>query len=312
VVVLKEAVIEGYDWYALSRSLWCRTFGAMELRPLYLLAFAVGTTLGMLILLQAAERLTSPHTIASDLKADNAARRLVRVGQVIGVFLVAASAVKNSAEGVSVGRDVMWVAAFGSVSVLLLAVTGRLGIRLLLQGRLSSEIDRGNSAAGLAAGANYVSAGIITSRAIGGTDLRSLGVSLVFFVIAQLTLHVFVSLFRALTTYDDAEQIHGENFAAALSYSGALIAFSIIIARALDGDFVSWSESLRGYGAVLLLGLMLYPVRQIFVQVLMLHARFTLRGGRLDSGIAVERNEGMGAIEAAAYLATALSIARLV
>jgi uncharacterized membrane protein YjfL (UPF0719 family) len=261
----------------------------MEMRPLYVLAFAVGTTLGMLVLLQLGERLTSAHTIASDLKADNSARRLVRVGQVLGVFLVAASAVKNSAEGVSVARDVIWVSAFGSVAVLLLAVTGRLGIRLLLQGRLQSEIDRGNAAAGLAAGAHYVAA----------------------VVIAQLTLHVFVSLFRALTSYDDAEQIHGENMAAALSYSGALIAFSIIIARALDGDFVSWAVSLRGYGAVLLLALMLYPVRQFFVQVLLLHAPFTLRGGRLDRGIGVERNEGMGALEAAAYLATALSIARL-
>jgi uncharacterized membrane protein YjfL (UPF0719 family) len=284
----------------------------MELRPLYVLAFAVGTTLGMLILLQLGQRLTSHHTIGSDLKADNMARKLVRVGQVLAVFLVASSAVRNSAEGVSVAKDLMWVSAFGAVSVFLLELTGRLGMRLLLEGRLENEIERGNSAAGLAAGANYVSAGIITSRAIGGTDLRSLGVSLVFFVIAQVTLHVFISLFRALTTYDDAEQIHGENMAAALSYSGALIAFAIIIARALDGDFVGWEVSLRSYGGVLLLGLLLYPVRQFFVQVLMLHGPFTLRGGRLDSGISVERNEGMGALEAAAYLATALSIAHLV
>lgn len=284
----------------------------MDLRPLYVLAFAVCSTLGMLVLLQLGERLTSTHTIASDVRSDNTARGLVRVGQVIGVFLVAASAVKNSAEGVSLGRDVLWVSAFGVVAVVLLAVTGRLGIRLLLQGRLTEEIDRGNAAAGLAAGAHYVAAGIITSRAIGGTDVRGLGVSLVFFVIAQVTLHVFVSLFRALTTYDDAEQIHGENMAAALSYAGALVAFAIIIACALEGDFVSWTTSLRGYGQVLLFGLMLYPVRQLFVQVLMLHAPFTLRGGRLDKGIAVERNEEMGALEAAAYVATALSIARFV
>jgi uncharacterized membrane protein YjfL (UPF0719 family) len=284
----------------------------MELRPLYVLAFAVATTLGLLVLLQLGERVISRHTIASDLKADNAARRFVRVGQVLAVFLISASAVKSSMEGGSLGQDALWVTAFGATAVLLLSITGRLGIRLLLQGRLESEIDRGNRAAGLAAGAHYVAAGIITSRAIGGTDVHSLGVSLVFFVIAQLTLHVFVSLFRALTTYDDAEQIHGENMAAALSYSGALIAFAIIIARALDGDFVTWEVSLRGYGEVLLLALMLYPVRQLFVQVLMLHSGFTLRGGRLDAGIAVERNEGMGAIEAAAYLATALSIARLV
>jgi uncharacterized membrane protein YjfL (UPF0719 family) len=284
----------------------------MEMKPLYVLAFAVGTTLALLVLLQLVERVASHRTLAKDLTADNAARRLLRVGQVLGVFLIAASAVKTSTAGGSVGQDILWVSAFGSVAVVLLSVTGRLGIRLLLQSRLEAEIERGNSAAGFAAGAHFVAAGIITSRAIGGADWRSLGVSLVFFILAQVTLHVFVSLFRALTTYDDAEQIHGENMAAALSYSGALIAFAIIIARALDGDFTSWEESLRGYGEVLLLGLLLYPVRQLFVQVLMLHSGFTLRGGRLDTGIAVERNEGMGAIEAASYLATALSIARLV
>jgi uncharacterized membrane protein YjfL (UPF0719 family) len=284
----------------------------MELRPLYVLAFAVGTTLGLLVLLQLVQRVGSRHTIASDLEADNSARRLVRVGQVVGVFLVSAAAVKNCVVGDRILRDVLVVAAFGAVAVVLLVVTGRFGIRLLLQDRLSVEVERGNDAAGLAAGAHYVAAGVITSRAIGGTDFRSMGVSLVFFVIAQVTLHVFVSLFRALTTYDDADQIHGENMAAALSYSGALVAFAIIIARALDGDFVTWPESLRGYGGVLLLALTLYPVRQLFVQVLMLHSPFTLRGGRLDRGIAVERNEGMGALEGAAYLATAFSIAQLV
>ena len=284
----------------------------MDLHPLYVLAFAVGTTLGMFVLLQVGQRITSPHALHTDLTADNSARRFLRVGQVLAVFLVAASAVKSSAEGVSVTRDVTWVAAYGTVSLVLVALTGALGVRLLLQARLPAEIARGNVAAGLAAGAQYVATGIITSRAIGGTDARNLVVSLAFFVLAQLSLQVFVGLHRALTTYDDAEQIHGENLAAALSYAGLVISFAIIIANALDGDFVSWEVSLRGYVEMLAFGLLLYPVRQIFVQVLLLRAPFTFRGGRLDKGIAVERNEGLGALEAAAYLATALSITRLV
>ena len=284
----------------------------MDLRPLYLLAFAVGTTLGMLVLLQVGQRITTTHSVAEDLRSGNSARRLLRVGQVLAIFLIAASAVKSSAEGLSVTRDIMWVAAFGSVSVMLVSVTGRLGIKMLLKSRLPKEIERGNVAAGLAAGAQYVATGIITSRAIGGTDLRSLGISLVFFVIAQLTLYMFVGLFRALTTYDDAEQIEGENLAAALSYAGVVISFAIIIARAVDGDFESWTVSLRGYGGVLLMALALYPVRQLFVQMVILRAPLTLRGGPIDTAIAVARNEGMGALEAACYLATALSIARLV
>ena len=60
-------------------------------------------------------------------------------------------------------------------------------------------------------------AAIITSRCMAGNDVGTLGISVVFFVLGQVTLHVFVSLFRALTTYDDAEQIAGENLAAALT-----------------------------------------------------------------------------------------------
>ena len=144
-----------------------------------------------------------------------------------------------------------------------------------------------------------------------GSDLRSLGISLVFFVLGQITLHVVVSLFRALTTYDDEEQIAGENLAAALSYAGLAIAVAIIVARATEGDFGGWAVSLRGYGGVLLGILALYPVRQLFVQMLLLRAPLSLRGGPLDEGIAVQRSEAIGALEAATYVATALSIARL-
>ncbi len=47
-------------------------------------------------------------------------------------------------------------------------------------------------------------------------------------------------------------------------------------------------------------------MRQILVQVVLLGAPFTFRGGRLDTGVAAERNEGIGALEAVCYLATAL------
>src|SRR5262249_19603411 len=139
----------------------------------------------------------------------------------------------------------------------------------------------------------------------------TLGISVVFFVLGQLTLHVCVSLFRALTTYDDAEQIAGENVAAALSYAGAAIAVAIIVARAAEGDFTGWESSLKGYAGVLASVVALYPVRQVFVQMLLLRSPLKLRGGPLDQGIALDRSEGIGALEAVTYVATALSITRL-
>ena len=69
--------------------------------------------------------------------------------------------------------------------------------------------------------------------------------------------------------------------------------------------------SLRGYALALTFALALYPVRQLFVQTLLLGARFSPRGGRLDRGIAAERNLGMGMMEAVSYLAAAFLVTSL-
>ncbi len=284
----------------------------MELPPLYALGFAVGTTLVLLAVFRLGRRVLAPETSVGRSFADsNAARHLLDVGQVLGVFMVAAAVVKNCVRGEDLGSDLVSAAAFGALGLVLVAVMGRLGTQLLLQSRLPSEIARGNTAAGLAAGSHYVATGIVAAHAIAGSKLRDVGLSLVFFVLAMAALWAFVTLFRALTTYDDAEQIHGENLAASLSYAGLSIGVAIIVGCALDGDFVSWEVSLKGFGMILLLALALYPVRQLFVQSLLLGAPLALRGGRLDTGIGTERNEGIGALEAVSYVATALSVSRL-
>ena len=278
----------------------------VDVKPLYMVCFGAATTLVMLVLF-----LLGRRSLAAELTKGNSAQRLLGVGQVTAIFLVASNAVKTAVKGDDVLRDATWVGAFGLAGVLLIAITGHFGVRLLLPSRLPAEIARGNTAAGLAAGAHYVATGIITSRAMAGNDVQELAISVAFFVLGQVTLHVFVSLFRALTTYDDAEQIAGENVAAALSYAGAAIALAIIIARATEGEFTGWESSLKGYVGVLACVLMLYPVRQVFVQMLLLRAPLKLRGGPLDQGIAVDRSEGIGALEAVTYVATALAITRL-
>lgn len=285
----------------------------MELPATYVMTFGAVTAVSLLVLLLAGKRLLSPeHTVAKDLARGNTAHGLLQVGEVLAVFLIAASVVQNSVTGQhGWDHDALWVAVFGVASLVLLAVTGRLGIAVLLRSRLPAEIERGNTAAGLAAGGHYVATGIIISRAVAGSDLRGLGLSFAFFAIAQLTLHFFVIAFRALTSYDDAEQIQGENLAAALSYAGITIATALIIGHALEGDFQGWTVSLLGYGKALLVVLALYPVRQILVQSLFLGGRFSFHKGSLDAAIAERRNAGAAALEAVSYVATALLVTRL-
>jgi|SRR5579859_3500238 len=273
--------------------------------PLYVTAFAVATTLGLLVLATLLRR-----GLAADLKSGNDAQRLEAVGEVLGVFVIAATTVRESVLGESVARDAAMCAAFGAIALVLAMVVGRVGVRLLL-GHLKDELARNNAAAGIAAAGQLLASSLVTSRAIAGSDLRGIGLSLAFFVIAQATLLVFVSLFRALTTYDDAEQIHGENVAASVSYAGVTVAIGIVVARAVEGDFEGWLTSLKGYGGVLLSLAALWPVRQLFVQSILLRGPLHLRGGALDVAIAERRSTGMAALEAASYLATALAIAQV-
>ena len=58
------------------------------------------------------------------------------------------------------------------------------------------------------------------------------------------------------------------------------------------------------------LALVLYPVRQLLVQGLLLGAAPTLAKGRLDVLVGRERNAGVALLEALAYVVTALVVVR--
>lgn len=282
----------------------------MATQKLYQIGVVVVTILALLAFSLLGQRLLGRST-RNELENSNTARSFVQVGHVLGVFLIVGSIVGGSISGEDPLRDLLWALLFGGAAVILLEVTGSLGVRLLLRSRMPAEIERGNAAAGIAAAAHYVATAVIIAKNITGSSLNTLAVSLVFFALAQLSLHLFVVLFRALTVYDDSEEILGENIAAALSYAGLTIGVSLVIGNASEGQFSDWSTSLLGFTLALLWNLVFYPVRQILVQGLLLGAMPALRGGRLDVAIGQERNVGIGALEAISYIATALLLAKV-
>ena len=206
---------------------------------------------------------------------------------------IVSSAIQGCVHGDDWRADLLWTTVFGGCAVLLLALVGSLGIRVLLRSRLPGEIARGNEAAGVAAAAHYAATGLVVGRCLYGDDVGTLGISVVFFAIAQATLHLFLMLFRSLTSYSDDQEIMGQNVAAALSYAGATLAIAVIVGHAAEGDFVAWGQSLRA-GA---------QIRRL--DELVLRQPFALRGGGLDRLVAQERNVGASAVEAVSYLAAA-------
>ena len=282
------------------------------LRTGYVAAFGVGTTIALLLLLRLWQRVVRPaHTVTKDLAGANPAWRMAQVGEAVAVFLLASAVVQNCLTGEGLLRDVGVVAAFGVAGLVLVQGLGHAAARLLLRGKLRAELDRGNVAAGIAAASHDVAVGLLASKAVAGSDLHALSLSLVFFALGQVAHLGGATLFRALTTYDDAEQIEGENVAAAISYGGVTLAVAIVVARALEGDFESWRTSLKGFALLVAWVLALYPTRQLVVQTLLLGARPRLRGGALDDGIAQRHDVGVAAMEAGTYIAAATAIARL-
>ncbi len=274
--------------------------------------FATGTALGLLLMFHLVQKLFSrQHTVGADLRGKNVAYLLVQSGHVLAVLFLVPGITREALTHGSVWNAALWATAFAAAGILLIQIVGQLGIRLLLRSTLARELERSNVAAGVAGGANYVAVGILAAQAIPGSDLRGLGLSVAFFAISVVTLAIYVALFRTLTIYDDAEQIQGENLAAAISYAGVTVAVAVVLARALKGDFEGWHVSLTGYAWVAASALALYPVRQIIVQGLILGRAPAFRGGALDSEIGIERNGGMAVMEALTYLATAVTITEL-
>jgi uncharacterized membrane protein YjfL (UPF0719 family) len=277
--------------------------------------FAAAVAVVLLVLFHAAQRLLSPrHTVAADARGANVAWTVVQAGHLAAVILLVPGVVTEALTHDTLVGAAGWALAFGVLGVVLIQAVGELGIRLLLRASLRHELDTGNVAAGVAAGANYVAVGILAAPAIAGSDLRGLVLSLAFFTLAVATQAAYVALFRTLTVYDDAEQIQGENLAAAISYAGVSVAVAWVLARAVsgDGDFPGWGPALRGYLGVASTALLLYPVRQVVVQGLVLGRAPALRGGALDHAIGAERNAGLALLEALAYVAAAVAIVALV
>lgn len=194
---------------------------------------------------------------------------------------------------------------FTAAAVVAFFIATALLNQALLRGRLGAQIRRGNPAAGVAAAAHAAGTGIVVAHCFAADALANLPVGAVFFAVGETSLVALSLLFRALTTYADDEEIAGENVAAAVSYSGIVIALSLIVGHATDGAFVGWVPALRAFGVFLAWALLLYPVRQLIVGRWLLGFAFVWRGGQLDRAVARDRNLAVSLAEAVGYLAAA-------
>lgn len=265
----------------------------------------------LLIIARLVYRLMLGQSVTDTLiNRDNKAAAVSLCGFLLGVINVIIPILSGPSH--SFWADVKGVLAYGIGGILAMAVASTIfeqysratGVPL------REQIAAGNLAAGIVDGAIHFASSQIVMGALTG-DGGSILPTVVFWLAGVTALIVLTHIFRILTSYDDADLIKNGNVAAALGCAGLVIAIGMMVGFAVSGSFTGYASSFRDFGLMLLVVLILYPVRQIIVQMLLLGAGFSFRGGRLDQEIAEDKNVGAGLLEAVGYLATALVVTRL-
>ena len=238
--------------------------------------------------------------------ATGKARRLARAGMLVALGLLLPATLRPCLTLHPTQAGVLCALLFTGTGLLGFLLATTLWNRVLLRGRLHGELRRGNLAAGVVATAHAAAFGIVAAHTFVADTLANLAVGAIFFVVSVIALVALSLLFRGLTSYADDQEILGENLAAATSYSGLVVALSMIVGHAADGAFEGWLPALRGFAVFLLWAILLYPVRQIVVGRWLLGFPLILRGGALDRAIAQDHDWVVSCVEAAGYLAAAL------
>lgn len=275
------------------------------------IVFVVLAVIVLLIIARLVYSLVLGQSVTDTLiNRDNKAAAVSLCGFLLGVINVIIPIL--SSPGHSFWVDVKGVLAYGIGGIIAMAVasvvfeqySSATGVPL------REQIAAGNLAAGIVDGAIHFASSQIVTGALTG-DGGSIVPTVVFWIAGVTALIALTHIFRMLTAYDDADLIKKGNVAAALGSAGLIVAIGMMVGFAVSGNFTGYAESFRDFGLMLLVVLIFYPVRQIIVQMLLLGAGFSFRGGRLDQEIAQDQNVGAGLLEAVGYLATALVVTRI-
>jgi uncharacterized membrane protein YjfL (UPF0719 family) len=207
--------------------------------------------------------------------------------------------------------DIRNVLIYGCIGILLLTVAALGTCRVFLGMAMQEQLAARNVAAAIVVAGVYIATSLTYSGGLVGEG-GGFWIMLLFFLLGQLALLGITYAFRWLTHYDDVQEIASGNTAAALVLMGLLIAVGLIVRRALAGDYLGFLPSLAGFLLALVVVVVLYPVRQVVVQWLILGGPIHWRASLLESEIMHDRNVAVGLLEATTYVTTALFMTYLV
>lgn len=201
--------------------------------------------------------------------------------------------------GESLRADLLALASYALLAIVLLAISGIVNDKLILyRWDNNREVVReGNVGVALVEGATYFATALIMVGAAGSSDPAT--TEILWFVIGQAVLVALAFVYQVIVP-GVHHQLDDHNLACGISLAGLLASGGIALGAAVSGPSQGWAEDAMNTGAYLLGWL-------VFMLVAMLIAnRVILPSANLRQQVMELRNVAAGVIEAATFVAFTL------
>lgn len=233
-------------------------------------------------------------------KKDNKAITVGFVAYIGGVAIILEGVLETGAD--SLLADLFNVAVWGLIGILLLNLAGKINDRIILHrfNNVDEILNRQNISVGVAMAGGYLgSAALIRSIIIGeslgwGYDI---GLTLFYFVLAQLAFYLSAFLHQVVTRYDFHQEIQDKNVAAGISFGSSLAAVGILLSIPLQNSY-----SLIVFATWFVLG----SAVMAFFRFVM--DRIIIPMEKLDEEIHQDQNWGIALLEGCFSLAAVITL----
>ena len=173
-------------------------------------------------------------------KADNKAVTISFVGYLAGVVIILEGVLHG--ESISLAADTISVIIWGIIGILLLNLAGVINDKLILN-RFDNKLElleNRNIAVGTVVAGTYLGSGIIIRSIIIGESigwLLDIGLTVLYFILAQLTFYLYSLLYQIITKYDFHHEIKENNVAAGIALGSNLVAVGVLLSIPLQASY---------------------------------------------------------------------------
>ena len=220
------------------------------------LAF-VGLGIALLVVARFVKDLLTPFEMSEEMTVkDNPALGLSVAGYYVGVLLVVMGPLMTPAsQQQPLWQDLAASGGYALLGILLLNIARYIVDKVLLRGFSTVEEivrDRNVGTGAVEMGA-YVASGAIIGGALYGQG-GGPHTAVAFFLLGQLCLVGYGTLYRLTCGYDLHGEIERDNVAAGVALGLNLVAMGVVVMKGVSGEFLSWESSLVRLGVTVVLG----------------------------------------------------------